>query len=340
MALVNSKRQNRSDNLGPQTRPVVKWQRKQSAPLRHDLLHSLTTVYTTAPNGIITAHNAEQGDIRWQRNLHALIDASGALSAKGVLYVGSRKGMVWALDAQNGKVIWTHKLSSGLSADILLANDTLYLGNRGITALTLDGAERWHVAEPSAVYGSPAWHPKGFVVYATMHGELVALDANGKRRWRSEIAGGADAGPSLGEQGFIYVGTYLGNLIALDADGQVQWQSKVDSPLYAALSVGKDHLLRVASAQGEVLGVDARTGSIQWRFSTGEAISAAPTIAQEGAIYVGTEGNMVYSLSSRGHLLWTMALGAPIVVPPLLLPRHLIVASTDGYLQALGFSHD
>jgi polyvinyl alcohol dehydrogenase (cytochrome) len=143
---------------------------------------------------------------KWVATTAGDVSATPAVVDGGV-YFGDFGGMEWKLDADTGKVIWSHKVSdyTGIPGDISrtspsLAGNTLVIGDlsapnmMGIDATT--GALRWITRvdpDPHAIMtGSPVL--AGDTIYvgtsqsgvSTFPGALVALDAQtGSLLWRS-----------------------------------------------------------------------------------------------------------------------------------------------------------
>jgi outer membrane protein assembly factor BamB len=59
------------------------------------------------------------------------------------------------------------------------------------------------------------------------------------------------------------------------------------------------------------------TGTLLWRFHAGSAVHAAPAVAADGTIYVGTADGIVQALSERGTLLWSYTIEGAVAWPPL-----------------------
>ncbi len=60
----------------------------------------------------------------------------------------------------------------------------------------------------------------------------------------------------------------------------------------------------VGSDDNHVYALEAETGTLLWRFETGDVIRSTPTVAG-GAVYIGSIDNHVYALdASTGALLW------------------------------------
>ena len=142
---------------------------------------------------------------KWVATTAGDVSATPAV-VDGAVYFGDFGGMEWKLDADTGKVIWSHKVSdyTGIPGDISrsspsLAGNTLVIGDldapnmMGIDATT--GDLRWITRldpDPHAIMtGSPVL--AGDTIYvgtsqsgvSTYPGALVALDAQtGRILWR------------------------------------------------------------------------------------------------------------------------------------------------------------
>ena len=83
----------------------------------------------SAHPGRVVALNTATGAIRWSRGLPAPSESSPLLD-RGRLYFGSQSGLVFALDASNGHVIWTYTAAAGaVKASPSLSDGLLYFGD-------------------------------------------------------------------------------------------------------------------------------------------------------------------------------------------------------------------
>jgi polyvinyl alcohol dehydrogenase (cytochrome) len=142
---------------------------------------------------------------KWVATTAGDISATPAV-VKGAVYFGDFGGMLWKLDAETGKVIWSHKVSdyTGIPGDISrsspsLAGNTLVIGDLGAPIMigidARTGDLRWITRldpDPHAIMtGSPVL--AGDTIYvgtsqsgvSTYPGVLVALAAQtGRILWR------------------------------------------------------------------------------------------------------------------------------------------------------------
>ena len=139
---------------------------------------------------------------------------------KQILLAGQKSGVIYAMDPDNGgKTVWAKKLGhggalGGIEWGIAADKDHVYVpmadqfapadkGRPGITALTFDGKEVWHVAADKAKcswtggrcspgYSAAATSIPGVVFQGSLDGHLRAFDAKtGAKVWDFDTAAGA-----------------------------------------------------------------------------------------------------------------------------------------------------
>ena len=158
----------------------------------------------------ISASNVNRLTVKWVATTLGDVSATPAV-VDGAVYFGDFGGMLWKLDAETGRVIWSHKVSdyTGIAGDIArtspsVAGNTLIVGDLrhpnmlGINAQT--GELRWmtqvHPDPKGIMTGSPVL--AGDTIYtgvsasgasgpnATFRGSIVALNAQtGRILWQS-----------------------------------------------------------------------------------------------------------------------------------------------------------
>lgn len=138
------------------------------------------------------------------------ITASPAI-ADGVVYVGSRDASLYALDAGDGRLLWTFdEPSAWVIASAAVNGDRVFSARSSsghIRALDREsGNEAWVVSAGAPVFSSPVL--AGSVLHVGQgDGDLAAYDATtGEELWSYRTGGGIWATP-LVRHGRIYVGS-------------------------------------------------------------------------------------------------------------------------------------
>lgn len=191
---------------------------------------------------------------------------------------------------------------------------------------------KWKVAMPGKVIASPA--VEGNTVYAaSTGGVVVAADrATGAVKWRFELKHRIVSSPAVAD-GTVYFEAYDGHLYALDsATGAVRWKFKTEGEhrfsaanLHGMLPSGEVHpdpwdtylsspavadgLVYFGSGDGNIYAVDAATGSLRWKFQTGNVVHASPAVA-DGMVFLGSWDGFFYALdAATGQQKWRFKTG-------------------------------
>ncbi|HEY4487868.1 MAG TPA: PQQ-binding-like beta-propeller repeat protein [Candidatus Paceibacterota bacterium] len=163
------------------------------------------------------------------------------------IYVGSDSGIFWALDQMTGNVVWSYKVG-------------------------------FH-PKGKGIFSSPALHD-GIVYFGAYDGNVYALDAKtGKRKWIFYEADWIGSSPALApDLGLLFIGLEFGlfkkrgGIVAIDMkSGKKVWDYRMpcfthSSPLY----IREKEQVVIGSNDGVAYLFDARSGDLQWKFSTGQ----------------------------------------------------------------------
>lgn len=193
--------------------------------------------------------DAKTGKLRWffQATPHDVRDydlADSPILVGNSVYVTGKAGIVYALDAQSGRVSWRravgqHRNDTGpLPTQRVLVCPGLYGG----------------VETPMAYAGGRLFVP---VVDLCMRGSAVGYEAI------------QDVNiPARGS----------GELVALDAStGRPAWTDRFPVPLFACATVAND-VVFTASLDGHVYGIRASDGRILWQAHMPAAVNACPAV--------------------------------------------------------------
>jgi outer membrane protein assembly factor BamB len=136
---------------------------------------------------VLAAFNAETGGVLWS------VTPGGPLSilgdspavAKGVVYIGatvpgqhgSSSGVLYALKAHTGKIVWSAPVASGITSSPAVANGVAYVGTDDGTLYAFNAKTGAQLATVAGVAGQSSPTVANGVVYSetTVSGELFAL---------------------------------------------------------------------------------------------------------------------------------------------------------------------
>jgi len=164
-------------------------------------------VFTVQSGATVTALDRDTGAVRWTETVDGEVDRSRNETALGLAngtLVAALRSCVYAFDATDGAIRWSHHLAAELSTPTV-ADGSIFLAMENGAFLAFDvatGDERWRFADGVASMSmendsqkAPAVAPDGSAVYFTDGEFLYAIDpAAGTERWR--IAASPSAAPS------------------------------------------------------------------------------------------------------------------------------------------------
>ncbi|MDX1931449.1 MAG: PQQ-binding-like beta-propeller repeat protein, partial [Capsulimonadales bacterium] len=286
------------------------------------------------------------GHLRWTTETGPV--RSAPLVTETVLFVGSARGLLLALDRATGSVRWkfvTDGNAGILTAPILVGDRIIFEAtDNNVYALTArNGQLRWKFTRPdgSLGYASPT-ADRGAILVAG-ESTLYLLDPKtGQSPWKSFVGGKALTGPLVDGDRIIVAADGRG-VNALDrTDAGVLWNFTGKSPgdwfgqpLLAGGTVYVHTYRRFTYA------LDARTGRFKWSARTAESSVTQPALdARRSTLYltsdaVGDVPTLTALDAASGRKRWDAALG-PIVGSPVIVEDRLLVGSTNGFLYAFG----
>jgi outer membrane protein assembly factor BamB len=272
------------------------------------------TGYNTVENKIGTA-NVSELTARWIAATGGVVESSPAV-AKGVAYVGSADGKLYAFDAA---------------------------GATNCSGVPTTCAPLWTATTGSTVISSPAV-VSGVVYVGSADGKLYAFDAAGVANcsgtptscaplWRATTGGAVQSSPAVAN-GVVYVGSNDGKLYAFDAAGVANCSGTPTScaPLWRATTGGAvrsspavaNGVVYVGSNDGKLYAFDA-AGAANcsgtptscaplWTATTGGELGMSSPAVANGVVYVGSQDGKVYALDAAGS---TNCSGTPTSCSPL-----------------------
>lgn len=294
--------------------------------------------------------------------------------ADGMLYIGSKSGFLYAIDAETGVERWHVDLGQYIvRSSPAIAGDRIYVTNGyELIALARDTGERlWSQPISFAGTTSPTLFGNLIFVAGQLGGVYAFNQETGEQRWHIQTTGLLFASPTVID-GHVFVANDTGKLIAIHPDsGQIQWKFEAGSGIFApvaasdgrivfsttagttfALEPAHGHVLWrfagggtsgvaiagdvviVGGDAGGVSGLSLETGESLWLIPTGATIRSAPTVS--GNVAIVASGRTLYGLDvATGEQLWTFGVGYAIETSPVIVDSTIFVGGRDGFLDAI-----
>ena len=175
---------------------AVDWRREFLAPRNQPSLAAANdTVYAFDRNAVVSATDATDGGLEWDRTLDPREELLGPIVATDERILVVARHELAALEAATGTVAWRHRDDSdhGDPTVPTVAGDRVFLpparSESALVCLDLEtGDERWRreiEAEPAPAPEPPLAVGDG-VYYVLEDGGLLAVSHDGEVRWRNE----------------------------------------------------------------------------------------------------------------------------------------------------------
>ena len=280
--------------------------------------------------------------------------------ADGVVYAADRKGTVKALNADDGKEVWSINLAEKdgwfsrkpalLSGGLTVAGGHVYVGSEKAQVYALnasDGSVAWQTTVAGESLSRPVVSD-GMVLIHTSNGQLQALnEADGLVKWTVNLDMPAlslrgESAPATAF-GAAIVGGDNGRVSAvLMQQGQMIWQQRISQATGSTeidrlsdvdtTPVIVDGVVYALAYNGNLTALDLRSGQIMWKRELG---SVNDFIVDGNRIYMVDQNDRLLALSTEGGVtLWTQSdLLHRLLTAPALYNGSLVVGDSEGYMH-------
>ncbi len=301
-------------------------------------------------------------DLRPEREREGQATGGGIAYEGGRVYVSSGYGLVTALDAETGAIVWQQKLDSTGSGTPTVAGDLVYLVAGDDTAWAIEkdnGRVRWQLgAAPdvdNVLGGAAPALTDQFVIFAFGGGDLQAAfrkgglrmwDAviSGQRRFRASTKVSDITGDPVIVGDTVYVGTHSGRTVALRAgNGERIWTANDGAmgpvwPVGGALFLVNDRneLVRLSAEDGSRIWVQELPRFIKNRPRRQVAVYAhyGPVVAGGRVVVASSDGYLRLFDPASGALVHQVELPGGASTAPVVAGGTLYVVGARGQLHA------
>ena len=286
--------------------------------------------------------------------------------ADNVVYAADRAGLVKALNADDGKEIWSVSLAEKdgwfskepalLSGGVTVSGGHVYIGSEKAQVYALntsDGTVAWQTKVAGEALSRPVVSD-GLVLIHTSNGQLQALnEADGAVKWTVNL----DM-PSLSLRGESAPATAFGAAVVggdngrvsavLMEQGQMIWQQRISQTTGTTeisrlndvdmTPVVADGRVYAIAYNGNLVAMDMRSGQILWKRDFG---SVNELVLDGESLYVVDQDDNVYGLrAADGVTMWSQdKLLHRNLSAPEIFNGYLVVGDGEGYLHWLDTSN-
>lgn len=342
-------------NIHPKVTLVKHWETSVGKP-SHNLMYLKlkpvqiqSVVYTTSPEGRVSAISADTGRVLWTTLLHHAI-VSGPTVGKDTVIVGTNHATLVALSEQDGHQRWEASLSEDALSKSLLVDDKVIAKSIDGHLYAFDlktGKTLWMVEHgaPNLILraSSSPQRMGNLILVGYSDGKLDAIELEtGRIVWQRSIvyANGASdierlvdisADPVVRDH-WIYLASYQGYIGAFNSDdGQFIWSK----PASVYKNFALDHDTLYACDSRDVLwAYDLQTGQIKWKQPALKGHVLTEPVLSGAYVIVGDRLGYAHLLSKRnGDIIGREHLGTPIEISPLSAQKNVMFIGADGVLH-------
>lgn len=278
-------------------------------------------VFASSGFGTLTALEAATGNVHWVQVLESAV-AGAPTVYEGVVYLVTRNAVGWAIDVENGRILWqvigaiSESGIAGGSAPVIAGSQVVFPLPAGqlVAADIETGAQTWVASVTSQRLRRAFSH----------FSELTAVPV---------VAGGV-----------VYAGNHSGRASAFDAGtGEPIWDIDAGglNPVWVAggsvFLVSENNLLmRLDAATGEAIWAQELPYFTRERLARRKAIFAhyGPVLAGGHLLLASNDGLLRWFNPESGGLAGQLALPAGAARSPVVAGGTLYVVTEDGRLHA------
>ena len=266
------------------------------------------------------------------------------------LYIADADGDLMALDATNGKEIWSIDTDANITGGPGYGENTVLIGTseaRTIAYSAEDGSELWRKKVSSEILSAPQ-KAENTVVVRTGDGKIFGLSGNtGKRLWIYDRTVPSltlrGTGTPVIDNGLVIAGFDGGKMAALEVKtGKLVWEASVAtargrSELERMVDIDSsplvvDGVIYIATFQGHLSAMQAETGRVLW---DQDISSYAGFDADAQNIYVTNEKSHIQAFDRfTSTELWEQdKLHLRAATGPASVGDYIVVGDFEGYLH-------
>lgn len=299
------------------------------AMFRQNLNHSGTATSNTTTNA---------GKLLWNYTTGSTVYSSPAV-AYGCIFIGSKDGYIYCLNASSGQKIWARPTGQEVVSSPAVDECRVFVGSDDGWFYCLNASTGypfwikwigWNAMSSPAVLN-------GRVYVGSGHHDVVCFNASdGSEIWRYATSDPVVSSPAIAD-GIVYVSCDDFAVHAINAStGERVWRTLTGSADSSPCIY--EGYVYVGSYQGYVFCLNAYNGTIMWGFQTPDTIMSSPAVT-DGCVFIGSEDNSIYCINaSNGHKIWQTQTGYWVCSSPAVVGGNVYVGSDDYNLYCLNAS--
>ena len=290
----------------------------------------------------------------WTFHAGALVEFPPAV-AYGRLFFANNSGVLFAVDARNGKKAWQYESNRCLAASPAVDSHVVFetFMNRPPCNRSPNASLTGEVTAFAVGSGHILWKRTigpsesspvvidGLVFVGDWDGHVWALRARtGKTVWMTTLHGQVKGGVAVSGNR-VFVGDYSGRMYALGLrTGHVFWAREAQPRLgntgtfYATPAVAYGRVYAGAT-DGKMYSFGATSGKVRWSTSTGGYVYSSAAVWRD-RVFAGSYSHTFYCFdAATGAVLWKFHANGPISGSPTVIAGRVYFATLKQRTYAL-----
>ena len=256
-------------------------------------------VYIVTVKGLLHAINSANGTIKWTKTIEGpLLFGSAPIVENDRIFVATSYGVVQAFSPE-GEQVWRKDLEEGIFSPVTSNNGILYVGTDRSRIYAIDehnGDIRWTFKTDSRIFSASPRVYRGILFAGCYSGTFYALEASsGNLVWKFMSKKPLISSPAFFGD-IVYFGSEDGIFYALNIkDGTTLWEFNTRGAIVAGPNVSRNNVF--IPSGNTIYSVDVESGVLNWKEGFASSINTPVTVAGD-SVLVGLDNGEVVSLRS------------------------------------------
>lgn len=284
----------------------------------------------------VVALELASGRKLWEVRLNG--GASAGIAATGdTIFAASDRpdGSVQAMHRGTGDVVWRRRHTGRIALPLLLTDALVVAAPSTGNVLALDrarGKVQW-IHRMAPLVGPPEAGAPGELVVLTNDSVYRLALADGKLRAAVPAPDAASA-PWVRHDSLLILVTGSGVVAAMRvSDLGVAWRVQVDGPILVPPAISRDTAW-IVTQTGHLFRIPLSDHTVERFAEMADPVSAPPT-PWHGWVLVGMADGTLRALGPDGVEAWRVAVGRPLVEPPVVLPDGIVIIGGRGDIHRM-----
>lgn len=272
-------------------------------------------------------------------NEHDEIRGGPVISEDGIAYIGAEDRAFYAIDIEDGSLVWSTELPRRSWQTPLLYDDLIVVSiTGGVKAYDRHAGDlQWTFSIKEDRTPTPPVEQNGTIVVGTGEKKIYGIDADsGKDRWQTDTDQDLST-PAAIHDGFAYICDWTIKIHVVDlSTGVIRYTTSIGSGQITGATVAND-MLYVGDNDGTLYAKDINNnGKTEWTYSDGNsAIPRSPVVTPD-YVYLWDEDVGIRALRREDRsTAWTFADDFLSLSEPAMANNSLYVGSALGKLYVL-----